>query len=92
MIKNFNSRIAVLILVALVLTSIMSISARATHHNVNQANLPNQSIDAAGEAPEALLPPRNVFQPPRFQASYAVPNFGMTIRKAPIRRKGRIQH
>jgi hypothetical protein len=92
MIKNFNSRIAVLILVALVLTSIMSISARAAHSNANQANLPIQSIDAAVEAPEALLPSQNVFQPPRFQASYAVPHFGMVIRKAPIRRKGRIQH
>jgi len=92
MIKNFNSRIAVLVLVALVLTSIMSITARAAHRNANQAGLPVQTVDAAVEAPEALLPSRNVFQHPRFRASYTVANFAKAIRNAPIRRKGRVQH
>jgi hypothetical protein len=91
MTKNLTSRIAVLVLVALFFAS-MSISARATHRDANQAGLPVQTVDAAVKLPEALLPAQSVFQPPTFRASYTVPNFGRAIRKAPIRRKGRIQH
>jgi hypothetical protein len=92
MTKNLTSRIAVLVLVALFFASMMSISARAPHRDANQAGLPIQTVDAAVKLPEALLPAQNVFQPPTFRASYTVPNFGGAIRKAPIRRKGRIQY
>ncbi len=95
MTKNSISRIALLVLVALFITSILS--ARAAHgdgHHAKariQATLPIGTIQERAEAPEALMPTRHVFQP-RFQASYTVPNFGRVIRRAPIRRKGRIQH
>lgn len=97
MTKNSISRIALLILVALVITSILSFTARAAHGNADhtkariQADIPFENIQERVEAPEALMPTRHVFQP-RFQASYTVPNFGRVIRRAPIRRKGRIQH
>ncbi|MDX6577803.1 MAG: hypothetical protein QOE96_3756 [Blastocatellia bacterium] len=97
MTKNFISRIGLLVLVALFITSILSFTARAAHGNRNhnkaaiQANITFEAIQERAEVPEALLSSRHVFQP-RFQASYTVPNFGRVIRRAPIRRKGRIQH
>jgi len=97
MTKNATSRIALLVLAALVMTSILSFTARAAHGNYDnnkagiEANTPFENIQERIEAPEALMPTRHVFQP-RFQASYTVPNFGRVIRRAHIRRKGRIQH
>ena len=97
MTKKSISRMALLVLVALFITSILSLTARAAHGDADhtkariQATLPLGTIQERVEAPEALLSSRHVFQP-RFQASYTVPNFGRVIRRAPIRRKGRIQH
>jgi hypothetical protein len=97
MTKNSISRIALLVLVALVITSILSFTARAAHRNsddskaIIKADTPFEKIQERVEAPEALLSSRHVFQP-RFQLSYTVPNFGRVIRRAPIRRKGRLQH
>jgi len=96
MTKNSISRIALLVLVALFITSILSFTARAAHGDADhtkariQGTLPIGTIQERAEAPEALMATRHVFQP-RFQASYTVPNFGRVIRRAPIRRKGRIQ-
>jgi hypothetical protein len=96
MIKNSISRIALLVLVAIVMTSILSFTARAADGNNEdynasmQANVSCEGIQERAEASEALTTSRHAFEP-KFQISFTVPNFARPARRAPIRRKGRIQ-
>jgi hypothetical protein len=97
MTKNSISRIALLVLVALFITSILPFTARTAHGNRNhnkaaiQTNITFEGIQERAEAPEALMTSRRAFEP-KLQISFTVPNFARPARRAPIRRKGRIQH
>lgn len=44
------------------------------------------------EDTSSLIPSKSVFHPPTSYATTRTPNFSAPIRRAPIRRKGRIQH
>lgn len=64
-------------------------SARA---NSSAANIGSNLPCAFHEDTSSLIPSRNVFHQPTRYATTRTSNFSRPIRRAPIRRKGRIQH
>ena len=59
--------------------------------NSSAANFGSNPPCAFHDDTSSLVPSRSVLQPTRY-ATTSTPNFSTPIRRAPIRRKGRIQH
>ena len=60
--------------------------------NTSPANFAPYLACALQEDSSSLIPSRRVLYPPTRYATTWTPNFSTPIRRAPIRRKGRIQH
>ena len=60
--------------------------------NSSAANFGSNLPCAFHEDTSSLVPSRSVFREPTRYATTRTPNFSTPIRRAPIRRKGRIQH
>ncbi len=60
--------------------------------NSSAANFGSNLTRAFHEDTSSLVPSRSVFHQPTRYATTRIPNFSPPIRRAPIRRKGRIQH
>src|SRR5713226_9741997 len=60
--------------------------------NSSAANFGSNLPCAFHEDTSSLIPSRSLFQQPATYATTRTPNFSTQIRRAPIRRKGRIQH
>jgi hypothetical protein len=85
--------IAMIIITALVITSFASLSqpSSASSKVTVVSEQPTSMIEIQTQLEHALTPNRTEFQPRHF-VSITTPNFSEPIRRAPIRRKGRVQH
>lgn len=90
-----TKRIAFVLIFTLVISLVASVKAsnhsKGTATATIESNLPSDTFLREHDALDALIPARHVFRP-AFQISTTVPNFSHPIRRAPLRRKGRIQH
>ncbi len=85
--------IIMIITTALVITSFASLSqpSSASSKVTVVSEQPSSTIEIQTQREHALTPNRTKFQPRHF-VSITTPNFSEPIRRAPIRRKGRVQH
>ena len=91
--KRFAA-IALTIIAALVTSSFATIrsSKASTNPDTSITTTHEGTAEVQSESlPRALTPDRAKFQP-KYVACAVSPNFSQPARKAPIRRKGRVQH
>jgi hypothetical protein len=85
--------IAMIVITTLVITSFASLSRPSSASSkvsvVSEQIAP--TIEIQTQLERALTPDRTKYQP-RFLVSITTPNFSKPIRRAPIRRKGRVKH
>ena len=91
--STMHHTIAMIIITALVITSFASLSqpSSASSKATVVSEQPTLTIEIQTQLEYALTPNRTKFQPHHF-VSITTPNFSNPIRRAPIRRKERVQH
>ena len=92
---KLQSRFAI---IAITIAVSLIISTLAVVHSAKASSLQQASVTSTHTAeaqpetaPRALVPDRPTFQPKLVLLS-TTPNFARPIRRAPVRRKGRVQH
>jgi hypothetical protein len=85
--------IAMIVITALIISTFAAINcAKTTAHDSIYVTLPsNLALEVSTEPAPALTPQREKFQP-HFVATPSIPTFARPVRRAPIRRKGRVKH
>jgi hypothetical protein len=91
--STMRHTIAMIVITALVITSFASLSrpSSASSEVSVVSEQPTSAIEIPTQLEHALIPNRTKFQPHHF-VSITTPNFSKPMRRAPIRRKGRVQH
>jgi hypothetical protein len=85
--------IAMIVITALILSTLAAVSSAKTnaHDAASISTQNNTTAELRTDQEPALTPNPERFQP-QFVVSVSAPNFNQPIRRAPIRRKGRVKH
>jgi len=91
--KSRFATIALIVITALIICTLAAVSSARTHVHDGAAisTQDNTTAELRTDQEPALTPNTERFQP-QFVVSVSVPNFNQPIRRAPIRRKGRVRH
>jgi hypothetical protein len=89
--KNI-ARLLIIALVTSIIFAAVPTSYGATHdQHTTASNEQHPEHLIVNQLPEAAIPSKDFFRPVFF-VTISLPNFSKPTRRAPIRRKGRVQH